>query len=708
MPFSRLSPDSMNTGGKREKRIRRAVEAGVRQWHEGSSRASSEQTPLENPRGQAAPKQHGAQGASSRQEALEQPLRKAEAAKSLDGLSGSFPATSDILCALPGHTRLGVHWQGPVNPPRRTAEVFEVGWLYVLRRLFAWLGAALRYGGGIAWDGLRRRNTEQRRAERLRHILESMGATAVKMGQQMSMRVDLIPFAYTQELEKMLDRVPAFPVAYAIAEIEAVTGKPLAETFSLFDPSPIGSASVACVYQAVLRSGERVAVKVRRPDIGNLFASDLRVLTWVLRLAELFFLPPGFTRQLMYALETMLLEELDFVREARNTELFRQGVKKAKFRYATVPRVYFDLSGRSVLVTEFVMGIHLKEVIGAVERNDETVLAELHALGINPKKVARRALQVIRHSVFEGLVFNADPHPANILVRPKNHLVFIDFGTVGSFTVKDLYVWQRLLYAQSVGDVGNMTQATIILMEPISPIDVSEFSRKLEKIFFEDLFAFKSKHAAWWERTSANVWLKVLQLVREYQISLNLDVLRMIRATMLADSLAARLNPTIDHYREYRRYERGAEKRVKKRFIKKVRRNLYRGWSQLDQLHEIANALIFRTQRFLDTPLPSVTKLVGKAAYSVGVLVKTIFSFVVALYALIFTWMSLDTLSERGDGWRALRDFLFGKAYGAEGGGLWSSLSQLFAEKWWYQALVFLISVLIARRVLHRLNLMDD
>ena len=82
------------------------------------------------------------------------------------------------------------------------------------------------------------------------------------------MRADMLPYAYCAELGKMLDQVPAFPTAQAIEIIERNIGRPLSEVFEVFDPEPIGSASLACVYQAQLKTGEKVAVKVRRPGIG--------------------------------------------------------------------------------------------------------------------------------------------------------------------------------------------------------------------------------------------------------------------------------------------------------------------------------------------------------------------------------------------------------------------------------------------------------
>jgi ubiquinone biosynthesis protein len=92
------------------------------------------------------------------------------------------------------------------------------------------------------------------------------------------LRADILPYAYCFELGKLLDRVPEMPTSQAIAIVERNLGRRLDEIFNTFDPTAIGSASLACVYQAVLKSGGRGAVKVRRPGIGRLIAADLRAL----------------------------------------------------------------------------------------------------------------------------------------------------------------------------------------------------------------------------------------------------------------------------------------------------------------------------------------------------------------------------------------------------------------------------------------------
>ena len=162
---------------------------------------------------------------------------------------------------------------------------FRTNRIKAFGRLFIWLYMILYFFLGTFWDILLRRDSESHRAIRLRKIIEKVGGTFIKFGQQLSMRIDLLPWVYTVELSKMLDSVPPFPLEQAIEIIERSIGRPWQDIFAVFDPKPVGSASVANVYQAVLKNGDKVAVKVRRPGIGELFMADFKVFDWLLDLA---------------------------------------------------------------------------------------------------------------------------------------------------------------------------------------------------------------------------------------------------------------------------------------------------------------------------------------------------------------------------------------------------------------------------------------
>jgi predicted unusual protein kinase regulating ubiquinone biosynthesis (AarF/ABC1/UbiB family) len=539
------------------------------------------------------------------------------------------PAPAPIP-ALPRPQSLGVAGgrEFALPPPPRQ-ETFEAGLWASFGRLGLWLSAAARFLFAVLWDKVKHRDSVTRRAVRLRTTFQSMGITFIKLGQQLSMRLDLLPYEYTRELENMLSDVNPIPGDQAEATIERLAGKPLDQIFAAFDHHPVGSASIACVYRAVLTTGEEVAVKVRRPNIGNDLAVDMRALGWLMKAAELVFLRPGFTKNFLSELRMMLLEELDLVREARFGEIFRRRMRKTKqFHFASAPRVFFEHSSAEVMVTEFVSGIWVSEILTAIETNDSQALAKLESMNIDPIVVARRIQLIARFNNFEHIFFHADLHPKNILIQPGNKVILIDFGSCGSFDRKELNSWRRWFDAQSVDDVAGMVQAAMALIEPMPPIDKAEFSQRLQYIFWNDLYAIKSKHSHWSERISARLWMGFLKLSREYEIPMRLNTLRMIRASMLADTIAARLDNDQDPYEEYRHYEKGASKRARKRLIKRLRVLLGpRKTPRIEQGIESGLKLFYRVQRALDSlDFIGIIPLIGKAAEAVKLIFVTLFS----------------------------------------------------------------------------------
>jgi ubiquinone biosynthesis protein len=509
---------------------------------------------------------------------------------------------------------------------RMKVESYHAGIWSTTKRLLVWTVAATYFGLGILGDKLARRDTTARRARRLRQMFEGLGATFVKVGQQLAIRIDLLPYEYSVELSKMLDKVPPFPLDQARPRIAGAAGCPIDEMYREINPKPIGSGSVACVYPAVLRDGTKVAVKVRRPRIGEMFAADMRALGWMFWLLELFVLPPGSTKHLVFELSTMLYEELDFAREARYTELFRTQIKEYKPRLSTAPRVYFSLSSNDVLVTELVSGVWFNDLLRVVETNDEEELGRLADMGIRPDQVARHLLRSSWLQGQESWFFHADLHPANLLVNPGGKITFIDFGSCGTFTEKDRRVWRQLLFAQATEDINGMVQASLALLEPLPHIDVHAFSRRLEVLFWADFYAHKSHHAEWWERTSANLWIGFLKLSREYEIPMNLNTLRMIRATMLSDTLAARLYPQIDHYAEYRKFQEATARQAQQRLMRKVGElDKPTAWRRYEALFDLFGATFYRAQRFLDDSSVAFGNLENSTYYALGQIMRAVF-----------------------------------------------------------------------------------
>jgi ubiquinone biosynthesis protein len=516
--------------------------------------------------------------------------------------------------------------------PTVLPQTFRTSRLRAVQRLFVWLGMILFFFVGLFWDKLRRRDTTERRAVRLRRVFERAGGTFIKFGQQLAMRIDLLPWAYTVELSKMLDQVPPFALEQALPIIERALGGPWEETFSEFDPDPIGAASIANVYQAVLETGERVAVKVRRPNIGDLFMADFKVFDWLLDLAEfLTLVRPGYTQNMRQEFQTTLLEELDFVQEARFQDMFRRSARKTGQKFFTAPKIYFDYCNREVIVQKYTTGMWMWELMVAVEQRNPAALARMRELNIDPQKVAQRLLWVNYWGMQENLFFHADPHPANVIVRENSKLTFIDFGSCGSFNREQRAGLELTAVASGQNDAEGMARGTLKLFEPLPPLDVKELFQEAEAEYTRVLTIFKSsqEHTEWWERTSVRQWMSFFKFSRQNNIPVTIHTLRMIRATLLYDTIAVRICKEVDRFEEYMRFRKYREQQAKKRVTKRVKNQFKRGlddaiFLRMEEVAKTSEKLMYRTQNMLGTPLFNFSSLVGKWVFAASQTLKLI------------------------------------------------------------------------------------
>ena len=538
--------------------------------------------------------------------------------------SGEERSAESILQSIPRR-------QQSVPPDERKLWIPQVDglparktFLRSLIRLLAWLRVILTIGLGNFFDQLLRRDSVERRAIRFRRALERAGGTFVKLGQQLAMRVDLLPWAYCVELSKMLDRMTPFSTEQALQAVERTIKRPWQEVFAVFDPKPIGSASLACVFQATLKDGAKVVVKVRRPGIRELFVADLQVLDWVTSLAEfLTIMRPGFTQKLRIDLREVLMEELDFRREARFADIFRRNAKQTGWKFFTAPRVYFEFSGDEVLVQEFVSGLWLWEVIAIREQKNARGLQLLQDLNIDPAIVARRILLAFFWSADEHVFFHADPHPANILVRPDNEITFIDFGSCGSFNNQQRIALEQMVLSMKNQDVEAMTRASLSLMEPLPPVDVPSLVKQAQEEYMRVLHTFNTpaEYTQYWERTSARQWFVLIRVAQKFNLPMNLHMLRMIRATLLYDSIVLRLDNHLDRYHEYTEFMKVRAHLVKRKWRRKLRDNAGDGvFLNVEDFGNTFNDLMIRAQTILSKPIVNLGSTVNKWIFATSVL----------------------------------------------------------------------------------------
>jgi ubiquinone biosynthesis protein len=270
----------------------------------------------------------------------------------------------------------------PSISPKMDDDPYNASPIRVLVRILVWIWALGGFVLQMVLDRLAKKGSASHDANNLRRTLERLGPSAIKIGQQLSVRTDLISKEYSDALMGLLDAVPPFSAAVARQQIERELGRTIEDAFQSFDFEPIGSASIACVYKAQLHTGQIVAVKVRRPEVRDVLVSDLAAVSWLSSVFELLGLADrGRSRPVIDEFRRMLLDELNFRIEARQTDLFPPLRREEKPLRHRATRVYREYSTSAVLVTEFIEGIFLRQILSAIQNGDQAFLDSLAARG---------------------------------------------------------------------------------------------------------------------------------------------------------------------------------------------------------------------------------------------------------------------------------------------------------------------------------------
>ena len=314
---------------------------------------------------------------------------------------------------------------------RRVREIIKVfrkyGFLYLFRRA--------HFPEQLTIPFFRKETTKRPPEENLRLAFEELGTTFIKLGQILSTRLDLLPEEYCQELRKLQEQTSPVSFLEIKEVVEGELKKPLEEIFEEFDPAPLASASIAQVHRAILKDGNKVAVKVQKPGVEETVISDLEILFYLASLADrtTSFAPLTFS-EMVTEFQKSLMREIDFLYEAVNARRFRENF--SDFEGVYVPRVFDEYTTTRVLTMELIEGFSLSQ------------MAEQGELEVDGPLLARRGAEAVLKMIFEDGFFHADPHPGNIMIREgTGELVFLDFGIVGTVDERTRENMVRMLMA---------------------------------------------------------------------------------------------------------------------------------------------------------------------------------------------------------------------------------------------------------------------
>ncbi len=304
----------------------------------------------------------------------------------------------------------------------------------------------------------------------VRQMLEELGATFVKLGQILSTRPDIIPEAYIAELSKLQDNTPKVPALDIRAVVESEFNKKIDDLFSCFDDEPLAAASLAQVHRAKLKNGTPVIVKVLRPGIRDQVETDIEILFGRVQFLMHHYEPARDLGLMDLADEfaTTIREEMDYTREARNTDRLRTGLAEEK--KINVPAVHWDLTTSCVLTLEEMQGIKITDAL----KNPPP--------GADLKKMANTLASSFLKQIFVDGFFHADPHPGNILVGVNGEISLLDCGQTGRMDATSRTATLRMLIAFEQQDSRMLADEILQLGFSQEDVDVRVFTADLGKV----------------------------------------------------------------------------------------------------------------------------------------------------------------------------------------------------------------------------------
>ena len=362
--------------------------------------------------------------------------------------------------------------------------------------------------------------------ERLRLMLQELGTTFIKFGQLLASRPDLVGERISEELSQLHDDNP--PVSYEeIKEmIETQLGGNIGELFAEFSKKPLATASIAQVHEAKLPTGERVAVKVQKPNVAEIVETDLSIMKFIANESDRFntSLKHLNLPAVLHEFDKSIHKEMDFDNELMNIKHLNDN-----FIYndkIIVPTTYPDYSTEKVLTMEYVDGIKLSEVIAGNDPKYNKIL------------IADRIVRSYFQQLFLDGFFHADPHPGNIFVTKDNAICYIDFGMMGSLDEDFRQDLAELMIYFSDRNIDGLINQLIRMDILNEKTDINILKSDLNDLFAKYYGVELSRFNGIIE--------DLLFLMQKFDVRLPNEFVLLARGLSMVENTGLRLDPDID------------------------------------------------------------------------------------------------------------------------------------------------------------------
>jgi predicted unusual protein kinase regulating ubiquinone biosynthesis (AarF/ABC1/UbiB family) len=411
----------------------------------------------------------------------------------------------------------------------------------------------------------------QRRADAFAAALQKMGATYIKFGQVLSTRPDIVPPEYIVALEALQDQVDPFSFADVEKIVEAELGVRISKAFESFDSTPIAAASLGQVHRAVLRDGREVVVKVQRPNVREQVRHDLDVFTDIATTLEEH---SDVARKLnlIGALEqarVTLNHEMDYLQEARNTEVMRRNL--AEFPQIYIATIIHDMTTPRVLTSELVRGRKVSK------------LTPLATIDHDYADLAATLMRAYLKQICVDGFWHADPHPGNVFIRDdpnsdkgEAQVVLLDFGMTGRISHEFQDEIIKLLLAVSSNRGAEVADACIRMSEAMERFEPVKFVHEISNIVaqFHDMDVKRIN--------VGQILFNLITVANTNDLKAPAELALLAKTLLHLDGVTKRLDPDFDPQVIMRNY---AERLMTQKLAQKFDpRNFYPALLDLNQL----------------------------------------------------------------------------------------------------------------------------
>jgi len=391
--------------------------------------------------------------------------------------------------------------------------------------------------------------------------LQEIGPAAIKLGQALATRPDLVGEAAAANLLQLQDDLPPEPFPKIKAAIEAGLGGPLDQFFSEVDPEAVGAASIAQVHRAVTTEGRVVAVKVLRPGIEEEFERAIATYEWAAAHVEIIGgdeavrLRP---RMVIAYFKQWVRRELDLTREGASASELKENMLAEPGFY--VPDIDWRRTSRRVLTLEWLDGIKLS-------KRDALIAA-----GHDTKALAANLVRAfLRQAVVDGY-FHADLHQGNLFALPDGRVAAIDFGIMGRIN-RQARVWlAEILYGLITGNYDRVAQIHFDAQYVPSHHDVAEFATALRAVG-EPIRGLPVK-----DISVGRMLEGLFAITRDFDMPTQPHLLLLQKTMVMEEGVATALDPDINMWetaepflRDWMRSELGPEAYYADRIVDAVR-----------------------------------------------------------------------------------------------------------------------------------------